>query len=178
MEHNLLEGNFEIVVRTKQRRICGAYGESDAKNKELMGEVRDTESMWTIQRFGGTIWKFSTQSLWTAWIKGIWMLSRFPKIKPFLNFKWLISHMLMENIVPSVLTPASVYIWCRWDISGWRDRAGPKAPFCCPWFPQRLGPSGPRQKLNSCCNLCEFTSHWAPGAWEWSRNAALFKKYL
>lgn len=45
---------------------------------------------------------------------------------------WLISHMLMENIVPSVLTPASIYIWCRWDISGWRGRAGPKAPFCCP----------------------------------------------
>lgn len=38
LECSLLEGKFEMVARRNQRGICQACEESDAKNKELMGE--------------------------------------------------------------------------------------------------------------------------------------------
>lgn len=67
LERSLLEGNFEIVAGRSYRGICQVCEESDAKNKELMGEqVKDAESRGIIQQFGDTTWKFLKQSLSTA----------------------------------------------------------------------------------------------------------------
>lgn len=50
LERSLLEGNFEIAARRNQRGICQACEESDAKNKELMGEqVINAESIGVTQ---------------------------------------------------------------------------------------------------------------------------------
>uniref|UniRef100_A0A663EWD8 Transient receptor potential cation channel subfamily M member 5 n=1 Tax=Aquila chrysaetos chrysaetos TaxID=223781 RepID=A0A663EWD8_AQUCH len=97
---------WELVQ--KENYLVNVEQERKESNEERLKRftpLSETQSEGCRKHADDTmIWRHYVEVVYTAPL---------PKMKPPINFKWLNSPELMENIEASVLTPRSVYIWYR-----------------------------------------------------------------